>query len=171
MYRNLGPKVCHHLARLGETLADKSKGDGISDNTAAINLAISSGSRCRLKSCQSLTTSPAVVYFPGRTYSISAPIIDFYHTQIIGNPSDLPIIKAASNFTAFALIDGGQYQLGNAANRAGSLGFNSTNVFCRQIKNLVLDTTSAASYVSQRQWYSLADCSSRKSTKHHFPSQ
>ncbi|KAM0799623.1 glycoside hydrolase family 55 protein [Usnea florida] len=124
------------------------KGDGISDDTAAINLAISSGNRCGPKSCQSSTTSPAVVYFPGGTYSISAPIIDFYYTQIIGNPSDLPVIKATSNFTAFALIDGDQYQPGNAANPAGSLGFNSTNVFYRQIKNMVLDTTSAASNVS-----------------------
>ena len=125
-----------------------SKGDGVSDDTAAINLAISSGNRCGPKSCQSSTTSPAIVYFPVGTYRISAPIIDFYYTQLIGNPNNLPTIKATSNFTAFALIDGDQYQPGNAANPAGSLAFNSTNVFYRQVKNLILDTTSAASNIS-----------------------
>ena len=49
-----------------------------------------------------------------------------------------------ADFTAFALIDGDQYQPGNAAIPAGSLAFNSTNVFYRQIRNLVLDSTSAA---------------------------
>ena len=56
--------------------------------------------------------------------------------------------KAASNFIAFALIDGDQHQPGNAANPAGPLGFNSTNVFYQQIKNLLLDTTDAASHAS-----------------------
>ena len=136
------------VARFGKTPADRLKGNGVSDDTVAINLAISSGNRCGPKSCQSSTTSPAVVYFPAGTYSISASIVDYYYTQIIGNPNDLPTIKATSNFTAFALIDGDQYQPGNAANPAGSLGFNSTNVFYRQIRNLVLDITSAASNVS-----------------------
>lgn len=88
------------------------------------------------------------MYFPAGTYSISAPIIDYYYTQIIGNPNDLPVIKATSNFTELALIDGDQYQPGNAMNPSGILGFKSTNVFYRQIRNLVLDTTSAASDVS-----------------------
>lgn len=88
------------------------------------------------------------MYFPAGTYSISAPIIDYYYTQIIGNPNDLPVIKATSNFTKLALIDGDQYQPGNAMNPSGILGFKSTNVFYRQIRNLVLDTTSAASEVS-----------------------
>ena len=131
-----------------ETQADRFQGDGVSDDIVAINLAISSGNRCKPGSCQSSTTSPAVVYFPSGVYRISAPIIDYYYTQMIGNPNDLPTIKATSNFTAFALIDGDQYQPGNAANPAGSLAFNSTTVFYRQIRNFILDTTSAASNVS-----------------------
>ena len=129
---------------LSKHLLKPSKGDGATIDTAAINLAISSGNRCGPKSCQSSKTSPAVVYFPAGTYRISAPIIDYYYTQIIGNPNELPTIKATSNVTAFALIDGDQYQPGNAANPAGSLTFNSTNVYYRQIRNLILDTTSAA---------------------------
>lgn len=72
---------------------------------------------------------------------MSAPLVDYYFTQIVGNPNSLPVIKATSNFSGIALIDGDQYQPGNAANPGGSLGYNSTNVFYRQIRNLVLDTT------------------------------
>ncbi len=81
------------------------------------------------------------MYFPAGIYRTTSPIIDYYYTQIIGNPNSLPVIKAASNFTAFALIDGDQYQPGNAADPAGKLGFKATNTFYRQIRNLILDTT------------------------------
>lgn len=124
------------------------KGDGIGDDTVAINLAIRSGERCGPGSCQSSTLSPAIVYFPGGTYRISSPIVDYFYTKLIGNPNDLPVIKAAPNFTAFALIDGNQYQPGSVANPAGSLGFNATNVFYRQVKNLILDTTSVPPNIS-----------------------
>ncbi|CAD6592870.1 MAG: hypothetical protein ASARMPREDX12_006539 [Alectoria sarmentosa] len=114
---------------LGGTPADRPEGNGVSDDTAAINLAFSSGNRCGPKPCQSSTTSPAIVYFPAGTYYISVPVIDFYYTQIIGNSRDLPTVKAISNFTAFARIDDDRYQSGNAVNPAGSLGFNSTILF------------------------------------------
>lgn len=40
-------------------------GDGITDDTAAIQLAISSGSRCGFDgTCFGSTTTPATVYFP-----------------------------------------------------------------------------------------------------------
>jgi glucan 1,3-beta-glucosidase len=73
---------------------------------------------------------------------VSAPIIDYYYTQIIGNPNCLPIIKASSGFTARWVIDGDQYQSN------GDLGFGSTNVFFRQIANFIIDTTSVAADVS-----------------------
>ena len=121
------------------------KGDGVSDDTVALNLAISSGNRCNPGSCEESTTSPALVYIPGGTYLVSAPIVDFYYTQIIGNPNDLPILKAAKTFTGFALIDGNPYQPGNVAHPTGPLSYNPTNVFYRQIRNLVLDTTEVPS--------------------------
>ncbi|PQE32591.1 glycoside hydrolase family 55 protein [Rutstroemia sp. NJR-2017a WRK4] len=108
------------------------KGDGVTDDTAAINKAISSGGRCEPGVCQSTTTTPAVVYFPAGTYLISSSIIDYYLTQIIGNPNDLPVLKATSNFTGFGLIDGDPYG-------ANGLGWNPTNVFYRQVRNLVFD--------------------------------
>ncbi|KAL8858139.1 MAG: hypothetical protein Q9178_005316 [Gyalolechia marmorata] len=75
------------------------RGDGFNDDTAAINRAISSGSRCAPGVCQSSTISPAIAYFPSGTHLGSSPVIDNYYTQIIGNPNDLPVIKAASNFS------------------------------------------------------------------------
>lgn len=40
-------------------------GDGISDDTAAINKAISEGNRCGMdRTCAGSTTTPATVYFP-----------------------------------------------------------------------------------------------------------
>lgn len=112
------------------------KGDGVNDDTAAINAAISAGGRCAPGSCQSTTTTPAIVYFPSGTYMISSSIIDYYYTQIIGNPNCLPTIKAFANFggSGFGLIDGDPYVNGN-------LAYGATNVFWRQIRNLILDTT------------------------------
>ncbi|ESZ92473.1 glycoside hydrolase family 55 protein [Sclerotinia borealis F-4128] len=110
------------------------KGDGITDDTAAINKAISFGGRCKPGVCQSTTTTPAVVYFPAGTYLISSSIIDYYITQIIGNPSDLPILKATARFKGYGLIDGDTYG-------ANGLDFGPTNLFYRQIRNLVFDLT------------------------------
>jgi glucan 1,3-beta-glucosidase len=58
------------------------KGDGRTDDTAAIQRAITEGNRCTPGYCESSTTTPALVYFPGGTYIISASIIDYYYTQV-----------------------------------------------------------------------------------------
>ncbi|KAF3003019.1 hypothetical protein E8E13_006297 [Curvularia kusanoi] len=82
---------------------------------------------------------PAIVYFPEGTYVISQSIIDYYQTQLIGNPNCLPTLLATPDFKGFGLIDGSPY-LG-AGTRVGKTGFGSTNTFFRQIRNLVLDMT------------------------------
>ena len=113
-------------------------GDGVTDDTAAINSAISSGGRCAPGSCESSTTTPAIVYFPAGTYIVSTPIIDYYYTQIIGNPNGLPTIKASAGFSGAAVIDADPYQ------NTGNQGYGSTDVFYRQIRNIIIDTTSIA---------------------------
>ncbi|KAH8703204.1 putative exo-beta-1,3-glucanase [Talaromyces proteolyticus] len=111
-------------------------GDGVTDDTAAINKAISDGNRNGPASGVTTSTTPAIVYFPAGTYLISTSIIDYYFTQLIGNPNSPAIIKATSGFTGLGLIDGvDQYQ------SSGNQGWTSTNVFLRQIRNLVLDLT------------------------------
>jgi len=106
----------------------------VTDDTAAINAAISAGGRCG-EGCSSSTTTPAVVYFPAGTYLISSSIIDYYYTQLIGNPNSPPVIKATSGFSGFGLIDGDPYYTSN-------LNWGSTNVFYRQVRNFVFDLTS-----------------------------
>ena len=109
-------------------------GDGVTDDTAAINSAISAGGRCG-RGCSSSTTTPAVVYFPAGTYLISSSIVDYYYTQLIGNPNSPPVLKATSSFSGFGLIDGDPYYTSN-------LNWGSTNVFYRQVRNFVFDLTS-----------------------------
>ncbi|CZT47870.1 probable beta-1,3 exoglucanase precursor [Rhynchosporium secalis] len=117
------------------------KGDGVTDDTAAIQKAIAAGSRCKPGApavrCESSSIAPATVYFPAGTYLISAPIIQYYMTNLIGNPNagHMPVLKASANFVGIALIDSNPY-LGSA-----DPAYVSTNVFYRQIRNLVLDTT------------------------------
>lgn len=62
------------------------KGDGKTDDTAAINKAISDGARCG-ETCHSSTITPAVVYFPPGTYLVSGSIIQYYNTQFLGDVS------------------------------------------------------------------------------------
>ncbi|KAJ4414105.1 hypothetical protein N0V85_003295, partial [Neurospora sp. IMI 360204] len=112
------------------------RGDGINDDTDAINAAISSGNRCG-PGCDGSTTRPALVYFPAGTYLVSRPIIDYYYTQIIGNARCRPVIKASGNFTAPWVIDSNPYQ------NTGNLAWGSTNVFWRQISNFIIDMTTA----------------------------
>ncbi|KAK4157398.1 pectate lyase superfamily protein-domain-containing protein [Chaetomidium leptoderma] len=112
------------------------KGDGVTDDTAAINAAISHGNRCGGPGCVGSTTTPAIVYFPPGTYIITSPIVNFYYTQIIGDPTDMPVIKASPRFptSAIALLDADPYM------DSGELNFQATNVFFRQVRNLVFDT-------------------------------
>lgn len=81
----------------------------MTDDTAAINAAMSAGNRCGPGSCNSSTIVPAVVYFPAGTYVISSSIIDDYNTIMLGNPNSLPVLRATPQFSGFGLIDGDQY--------------------------------------------------------------
>lgn len=58
------------------------RGDGVTDDTAAIQRAVTQGNRCGPSACESSTNTPAVVYFPEGTYLISSSIIDYYYTQV-----------------------------------------------------------------------------------------
>ncbi|OQE23285.1 hypothetical protein PENFLA_c011G07975 [Penicillium flavigenum] len=110
-------------------------GDGSTDDTAAINKAISSGGRCG-KGCDSSTTTPAIVYFPPGTYVVSKPIVQYYYTQIVGDAVELPIIKASAKFAGMAVIDADPYE------DDGSNWYTNQNNFFRAIRNLVIDLTS-----------------------------
>ena len=112
----------------------------MTDDTAAINSAISAsvngGVRCG-QGCASTTTTPAVIYFPAGTYLISSSIMDYYYTQLIGDATNPPTLKATEGFSGFGLIDGDHYYTPN-------LNWGSTNVFYRQVRNFIFDLTSIA---------------------------
>ncbi|KAK1776428.1 pectate lyase superfamily protein-domain-containing protein [Copromyces sp. CBS 386.78] len=126
------------------------KGDGVTDDTIAINKAISSGNRCGGGPfCNGTTTTPAVVYFPAGTYLVTTNIINYYYTQIIGDPTAMPVIKGSPNFQSYGgigLIDSDPYL------NSGTLQFRATNVFFRQIRNLVFDTTHVPGTVAGLHW-------------------
>jgi glucan 1,3-beta-glucosidase len=116
------------------------RGDGVTDDTAAINSAISTGGRCG-QGCDSSTISPALVYFPPGTYMISAPLIQYYYTQFVGDALSTPTIKATAGFKGMALIDADPYADG------GMNWYTNQNNFFRQIRNFIIDTT-AMSYTA-----------------------
>ena len=120
------------------------QGDGVTDDTAAINNAILSGGRCG-RLCTSSTLNPATVYFPAGTYLISSSILDQYYTNLIGDPTNMPTIKATAAFQGNGLIDGDKYYGDNNPNNPNWI---STNVFYRQVRNFVIDMTSIPASVN-----------------------
>ncbi|KAG0646887.1 hypothetical protein D0Z07_6304 [Hyphodiscus hymeniophilus] len=110
------------------------KGDGSTDDTAAINSAITAGTRCG-QGCDSTTVTPAIIYFPPGTYAISAPIVQLYYTQFVGDAVSVPTIKATAGFAGIALIDSDPYAEG------GVNWYTNQNNFFRQVRNFIIDTT------------------------------
>jgi len=110
------------------------KGDGSSDDTVAINSAITDGSRCG-QGCDSSTTTPAIIYFPPGTYAISAPIVQLYYTQFVGDAVTVPTLKATAGFKGIALIDSDPYANG------GANWYTNQNNFFRQVRNFIIDIT------------------------------
>lgn len=129
------------------------EGDGKTDDTDAINDAISSGNRCG-RGCDSSTVSPALVYFPPGTYLVSKPLVQFYYTQFVGDAITIPTIKAAPSFQGIAVIDSDPYD------DTGTNWYTNQNNFFRQIRNFVIDLTAMpASAGSGIHWQVAQVCS------------
>ncbi|KAF7180792.1 hypothetical protein CNMCM7691_010083 [Aspergillus felis] len=123
------------------------KGDGLTDDTEAINRAISDGGRCGAD-CGSSTRYPAVIWFPGGTYLVSSSIIQYYNTQLIGDPLNVPTILAALSFVGLGVITSDPYVSDN-----GQWYVNQNN-FLRSIKNFKIDIrpTNPSAYVCGIHW-------------------
>ncbi|KIK63593.1 glycoside hydrolase family 55 protein [Collybiopsis luxurians FD-317 M1] len=113
------------------------KGDGVTDDTAAINNAISSGSRCGGGSCPSSTLTPALVFFPQGTYLVSSPIIPYYYTQLIGDARNPPTLLASPSFAGMAVIDADPYIPGGGG----------AQWYINQILNLLLSFRSVRNFI------------------------
>jgi len=111
------------------------KGDGTTDDTAAINKAVSDGSRCG-QGCAESTLTPAVIYFPEGKYVLKGPIVEYYYTQLVGDPLHLPTLIMHPDFSGgIGLVDSDPY-----ANSGNSWWVNQDN-FYRQVRNFIIDTT------------------------------
>ncbi|KAI8932855.1 hypothetical protein NX059_010335 [Plenodomus lindquistii] len=121
-------KVFRNVKELG------AKGDGVTDDTDIINQIIADGKRCG-EGCDSSTTTPALVYFPAGTYIISKPIIQYYYTQFVGDPLNMPVLKASANFEGMGVIDADPYIPGGD----GANWYTNQNNFYRQVRNFVID--------------------------------
>lgn len=97
------------------------KGDGVTDDTAAIQKAITGRS-----------TTAGVIYFPAGTYLVSSNIKSSANTVFMGDPTNRPVIKASASFSGSVLLTGSV---------AASSGLAD---FFHEIKNLIFDTTAVA---------------------------
>ncbi|KAK3937477.1 pectate lyase superfamily protein-domain-containing protein [Diplogelasinospora grovesii] len=125
-YAPSGYKVWRNVRDYG------AKGDGVTDDTAAIQLAISDGGRCGA-GCPSSTAYPATVYFPSGTYLVSSSITQYYNTEMLGNPLDLPTIVASSSFVGLGVISSDVYT------GAQTEWYLDTNNFLRSVRNFIID--------------------------------
>ncbi|KAG2360832.1 hypothetical protein BDR07DRAFT_1335179 [Suillus spraguei] len=116
-------------------------GDGVHDDTAAINAAIYTGSRCGNLTCGSSTTTPALVYFPAGTYLVSTPLQAYYYTVMVGDARTPPTLLASANFTGMAVIDADPYT--NNTN-----WYINQDNFYRSVRNFVIDLTRMPANVS-----------------------
>ncbi|EXJ66657.1 glucan 1,3-beta-glucosidase [Cladophialophora psammophila CBS 110553] len=125
---NSGYKIFRNVKDYGAV------GDGVTDDTAAINNAITDGSRCG-QGCDSSTTVPAIVYFPPGKYAVSSPVIQLYYTQFVGDAVNVPTILALPSFQGLAVLDTDPYIPGGN----GAQWYTNQNNFYRQIRNFVVD--------------------------------
>ncbi|KAG7286304.1 hypothetical protein NEMBOFW57_008612 [Staphylotrichum longicolle] len=140
-YAPAGYKVWRNVKDFGAV------GNGVHDDTAAIQLAITQGSRCGA-SCNSSTIVPAVVYFPPGTYLVSATIIQYYNTQFLGDPHNLPTLLAATSFTGGSVISSNVYTGDNEE------WYLNTANFMRSIRNFKIDLriAPAGTYLAGIHW-------------------
>jgi glucan 1,3-beta-glucosidase len=124
-------------------------GDGITDDSSAIQAAINDQGRGPGGNGAGTTGSPAVIYFPQGTYLMKGSIQLYVDTVLIGDPTNRPVLKAASSFPSSALV------------YAKDPAFDATINFYIAIKNLILDSTA----VSASQAITLLDWSVSQATQ------
>ncbi|CCM01933.1 uncharacterized protein FIBRA_04006 [Fibroporia radiculosa] len=111
-------------------------GDGVADDTDAINAAISYGTRCG-DGCGSSTTTPAVIFFPQGTYRVSGAIVAYYYSVLVGDARVPPTLLASSNFSGAAVVDADPY----IPNGYGAEWYVNQDNFYRSVRNFVIDLT------------------------------
>lgn len=116
-------------------------GNGVTDDTKAIKLAMTDGKRCGVK-CNGSTTKNAIVYFPPGTYVISSTIAMPFGTQVIGDANNRPTLRASKSFIGMGVLSTDEYTGGGTGTDGLDQEYyvNTAN-FYRQIRNVVIDVT------------------------------
>ena len=111
------------------------KGDGNTDDSNAIQTAIFAGTSSAWRySIGAQSQTPALVYIPGGVYIISQSLTLPTNTILVGDPLNMPTLKAASSLGTNAII----YAFDTSPIRY----VQPTTQFYTGIRNLILDTTS-----------------------------
>ncbi|UKZ82498.1 hypothetical protein TrVFT333_010287 [Trichoderma virens FT-333] len=103
------------------------KGDGVTDDTAAINAAIAYGGNCG-ENCLSSSVKGTLIYFPPGTYLISTPINAYYYSQLVGDANDIPIIKTSASFIGLGAIQSDVYIPNDNGNECQASGDGNTQM-------------------------------------------
>ncbi|OAA70222.1 LysM domain-containing protein [Akanthomyces lecanii RCEF 1005] len=114
--------------------AGGAKGDGVHDDTEAINAAIAYGGNCG-EGCLSSSIKGTLIYFPPGKYLISTPINAMYYSQLVGNPNSMPTIITSKDFVGLGAIQSDVY----IPNQSGGEWYIEQSNFYRQVRNLVVD--------------------------------
>ncbi|KAK3505264.1 pectate lyase superfamily protein-domain-containing protein [Neurospora crassa] len=116
-------------------------GDGITDDTKAINRAMGTNSTRCGKGCNGSTTKNAIVYFPPGTYLVSSTIPLPFGTQVIGDANNRPTIVAAPSFVGLGVLSTDEYtgEEGKGIDGGDPQYYVNTANFYRQIRNIVID--------------------------------
>ncbi|KAL8359373.1 hypothetical protein RB601_007892 [Gaeumannomyces tritici] len=126
------------------------RGDGRTDDTVAIRRAILSASsgtqdtEARWPGSDGVRN--AVVYLPSGTYLVSGTIPALPATQITGDATNFPVLKAAPSFVGLGVISTNELGPGGEASQKRQ--------HYRQIRNLIIDITEAShdAHVSGIHW-------------------
>ena len=110
-------------------------GDGNSDDTQNLQNAINDDGRGGNRYGNEVTTRPAEVFVPGGIYKLTKQLDLRLNTILVGDPNNMPIFKASSNFNGGTVVNGYDY----ATHDSGG-----TTAFFIAMKNIIIDTTSIA---------------------------
>ncbi|KAG8933801.1 hypothetical protein FRC01_007047 [Tulasnella sp. 417] len=123
------------------------KGDGVTDDTEAINKAISDQNRCGI-GCASSTRAPGIIFFPSGTYRVTRSVIPFYYTQLVGDAKNPPTLLADPTFDGAAVIDADPYIPGGG----GAQYWTNQNNFFKSVRHFTIDLTKAPNSASGLHW-------------------
>ena len=110
-------------------------GDGTADDTQALQNAINDDGKGGNRYGNEVSTRPAQVFVPGGTYKLTTQLDLRLNTILVGDPNNMPVFKASSNFNGGTVVNGYDY----ATHDSGG-----TTAFLTAVKNVVIDTTGIA---------------------------